>query len=66
MIILDTDTLTLYFAGHLSVTEKVRAAVEVPVTSLVSRIEVLQGRFDSVLFQPELFGVVSPFDTAVI
>jgi tRNA(fMet)-specific endonuclease VapC len=49
MIILDTDTLTLYFAGHPSVTEKVQAAAEVPVTSLVSRIEVLQGRFDSIL-----------------
>ena len=49
MILLDTDILTLYFAAHPRVTERVRAAVEVPVTSLVSRIELLQGRFDSVL-----------------
>ena len=49
MILLDTDTLTHYLAGHPRVTAKVRAASEVPVTSLVSRIETLQGRFDSML-----------------
>jgi tRNA(fMet)-specific endonuclease VapC len=49
MTLLDTDTLTLYFAAHPRVTEKVQAATEVPATSLVSRIEILRGRFDSVL-----------------
>lgn len=49
MTLLDTDTLTLYFTAHPRVMEQVRAAEEVPVTSIVSRIEVLQGRFDSVL-----------------
>lgn len=49
MILLDSDTLTLYFAGHARVTERVRASEEVPATSVVSRIEVLQGRFDSLL-----------------
>ena len=49
MILLDTDILTLYFAGHPQVTVKVQEAGEVPVTSIVSRIEILQGRFDSVL-----------------
>jgi tRNA(fMet)-specific endonuclease VapC len=49
MTLLDTDTLTLYFAAHLRVMEKVRAAEETPVTSVVSPIEILQGRFDSVL-----------------
>ena len=49
MIVLDTDTLTLYFASHAKVMAKVQAATEAPVTSIVSRIEVLKGRFDSVL-----------------
>ncbi len=49
MILLDTDTLTLYFKRHPRVVEKVRTAEEVPATSIVTRIEVLQGRFQSVL-----------------
>ncbi len=49
MTLLDTDALTLYFAAHPRVMEKVRAAQDAPRTSIVSRIEVLQGRFDSVL-----------------
>jgi tRNA(fMet)-specific endonuclease VapC len=48
MILLDTDTLTHYWAGHARVLAKSQAAKEVPVTSVVSRIEVLQGRFASV------------------
>jgi predicted nucleic acid-binding protein len=49
MILLDTDTLTLYFAGHPRVIERIKVSEEVPVTSIISRIEVLQGRFDSVV-----------------
>jgi tRNA(fMet)-specific endonuclease VapC len=49
MILLDSDTLTLYLAAHPRVMEHVRAAEEVPVISIVSRIEVLRGRFASVL-----------------
>jgi tRNA(fMet)-specific endonuclease VapC len=49
MILLDTDTLTLYFAEHPRVVQRLGAAAEVPVISVVSRIEILQGRFDSVL-----------------
>ena len=49
MILLDSDTLTLYFAGHPLVTAKVQAAPEAPATTLVTRIEILRGRFDSVL-----------------
>jgi len=48
MILLDTDTLSHYWAGHARVTAKFQAAKEAPVTSVVSRIEVLQGRFASV------------------
>jgi tRNA(fMet)-specific endonuclease VapC len=49
MILLDTDMLTLYLAAHPRVMEQVRAAEEVPVISVISRIEVMQGRFASVL-----------------
>ena len=49
MILLDTDILTLWFAGHPRVSERVKAAEEVPVTSVVSRIEILRGRFDALL-----------------
>jgi len=49
MILLDTDILTLYFLENPRVKARAEAAEEVPVTSSVSRIEVLQGRFASVL-----------------
>jgi tRNA(fMet)-specific endonuclease VapC len=49
MILLDTDTLTLYLAGHPRVTARFQATDEAPAISIVSRIEVLQGRFASVL-----------------
>jgi predicted nucleic acid-binding protein len=49
MILLDTDILTLFLMGHAGVIQKVQAAEEVPATTVVSRIEILQGRFDSVL-----------------
>jgi len=49
MILFDTDILTHYWAGHARVLAKAEAANEAPVTSVVSRIEVLQGRFASVL-----------------
>ncbi len=49
MILLDTDTLTFYLAGHPRVMENVQTAEEVPAISIISRIEVLQGRFASIL-----------------
>lgn len=49
MIILDTDTLTHYWIGHARVLAMAQAANDVLVTSVVSRIEVLQGRFASVI-----------------
>jgi tRNA(fMet)-specific endonuclease VapC len=50
MILLDTDILTfVLFDGHSRVSERMRTAAEPPVTSIISRIEVLQGRFDAVL-----------------
>ena len=49
MIMLDTDILSLILADHSRVMQGVRIAPESPVISLVTRIEVLQGRFDAVL-----------------
>ena len=48
MNLLDTDTLTLLMNGHAVVTQRVAAADDAGIT-VVSRIEVLQGRFASVL-----------------
>jgi tRNA(fMet)-specific endonuclease VapC len=49
MFVLDTDTLTHLLLGHKRVTEK-RAQVSAEVVlTVVTRIEVLQGRFASVL-----------------
>jgi tRNA(fMet)-specific endonuclease VapC len=49
MILMDTDILTLFFAGHPRVTERHRRADdEVAITS-ITRIETLQGRFATVL-----------------
>jgi predicted nucleic acid-binding protein len=49
MIVLDTDTLSLVLKVHPRVSQRMRAAPELSVISIVTRIEVLQGRFDSVL-----------------
>ncbi len=49
MILLDTDTLSLYFNNHIRVVRRLESAEEEPAISIVSRIEVLQGRFASVL-----------------
>lgn len=49
MIMLDTDILSLIFVDHSRVMQQVRIAPESPVISLVTRIEVLQGRFDALL-----------------
>lgn len=48
MILLDTDTLTLLMRDHPELTRRVSATSSVAIT-LVTRIEILQGRFASVL-----------------
>ncbi len=49
MFVLDTDTLTLLLLGHARVTERrVQVREEVAIT-VITRIEILQGRFASVL-----------------
>lgn len=49
MILLDTDILTLLTSGHPRVVERVGAAVEIVATTVITRIEILQGRFAFVL-----------------
>jgi tRNA(fMet)-specific endonuclease VapC len=49
VIILDTDVLTLQIYGHPTIEERLRRATDDVRTTVVSRIEVLRGRFDAVL-----------------
>jgi tRNA(fMet)-specific endonuclease VapC len=49
MFVLDTDTLTYLFRGHERVTEHRAQATEEVVVTIITRFEVLQGRFASVL-----------------
>jgi len=49
MFVLDTDVLTLLLLGHQRVTEKQAQATEEVTLTVVTCIEVLQGRFSSVI-----------------
>jgi tRNA(fMet)-specific endonuclease VapC len=49
MTILDTDILSLFFADHPRVTERFRREQDMVVSTIVSRIEILVGRFASVM-----------------
>ena len=49
MKVLDTDTLTLLFQGHEKVVARRREETEDVVIALATRIEVLQGRFATLL-----------------
>jgi tRNA(fMet)-specific endonuclease VapC len=49
MILLDSDTVTLWLLGHPVVGQRVLAASDVVATMIVSRIEILRGRFDFLL-----------------
>jgi tRNA(fMet)-specific endonuclease VapC len=49
MFLLDTDTVSLLLRGHPRVTERVAQATEEVAITLITRIEILQGRFDFVL-----------------
>jgi tRNA(fMet)-specific endonuclease VapC len=49
MIVLDTDTLTLLIVGHERVGERYRHTAEEVAITVISRIEVLQGRFATLL-----------------
>jgi len=47
--LLDTDTLSLLFAGHPRVSQHVRRATDEVATTIITRIEILEGRFASLL-----------------
>jgi tRNA(fMet)-specific endonuclease VapC len=49
VILLDTDTLTLLFQGHARVQSRLRTAEPEVATTIITWIEVLQGRFDAIL-----------------
>jgi tRNA(fMet)-specific endonuclease VapC len=49
MFVIDTDTMTHLQHGHGRVVERVRDAGSEVLTTLISRIEILRGRFASVL-----------------
>jgi tRNA(fMet)-specific endonuclease VapC len=49
MFVIDTDILTLLQHGHERVAERIHLASQEVVTTIVSLIEVLQGRFAAVL-----------------
>ena len=49
MNLLDSDTVTLLAAGHPRVTERVLSATRVVATTIITRIEVLRGRFEFLL-----------------
>src|SRR5262249_47259682 len=47
MILLDTAMLTLLFQGHARVERWMRSAEKNVATTIITRIEVLRGRFDA-------------------
>jgi tRNA(fMet)-specific endonuclease VapC len=49
MLVLDTDTLTHLLLGHKRVTEKRAQTSDEVVLTVITRIEVLQGRFAALL-----------------
>ncbi len=49
MKVLDTDTVTLLEHGHPRTTERLGRETEEIATTVITRIEILQGRFASVL-----------------
>lgn len=49
MIVLDTDTLTFFLRNHARVVERMQSTTDEVAITIVSRIETLQGRFDSLM-----------------
>jgi tRNA(fMet)-specific endonuclease VapC len=49
MIILDTDILSLLFADHPRVSDRFRQETDQIASTIITRIEILEGRFASVL-----------------
>jgi tRNA(fMet)-specific endonuclease VapC len=53
MKVLDTDTLTFLLRGHAKVVERRRQETDAVVISVVTRIEILEGRFATLLKAPD-------------
>jgi tRNA(fMet)-specific endonuclease VapC len=49
MIVLDTDTLTFFFQNHPRVLERFGKVSEDVAITIITRVETLRGRFDSLL-----------------
>lgn len=49
MFVVDTDTLTLLHHGHEQVTRRMAEADRDVVTTIITRIELIQGRFDALI-----------------
>jgi tRNA(fMet)-specific endonuclease VapC len=49
MIVLDTDTLTFFFRNHPGVVERMRAVTDEIAITIISQIETLRGRFDTLM-----------------
>jgi tRNA(fMet)-specific endonuclease VapC len=49
MILLDTDILSLLFAAHPRVVDRYNRETDIVATTLITRIEMLEGRFASLL-----------------
>ena len=49
MILLDTDILTLWLMGHLVVGKRVLETSDLVATTVVTRVELLRGRFEYLL-----------------
>jgi tRNA(fMet)-specific endonuclease VapC len=53
MFVLDTDTLTHWLRGHARVSQRRSQVADNVVLTVITRIEVLQGRFAAVLKAPD-------------
>lgn len=49
MILLDTDILSLLMAGNPTVIARLRQATDDVAISVITKVEILRGRFDSIL-----------------
>jgi tRNA(fMet)-specific endonuclease VapC len=49
MMVLDTDILSMYFLGHPDILARRKAAIEAVATTIITRIETLRGRFDTLM-----------------
>jgi len=49
VILLDTDIITLWLLGHARLAERVLGTTELVAITVVTRVELLRGRFDSLL-----------------